>query len=89
MTTATLNARTIVGSALYQDMLRQRDEAMDAATRYREALVHQRGQHEPDGQMFCEHDGISWPCPDREFLDELLHPTTRTTTTTDQGNSDD
>ena len=73
-TVTDLNARTIIQSAIVQQIIRERDEAQNAAMRYREGLTHLRGDHEPDAELWCKRCGISWPCPEREFLDELLHP---------------
>lgn len=67
MTTAvpTLNARTIVDSALYQDLLRQRDEA-------RAALREIRDRHVHDEFMWCRMCGLPADCPDRQAADQAL-----------------
>lgn len=73
MTTPTIDARLIVESALYQDLLRQRDEAMNIATEYREALVHIRARHYHDDHGRCVICGIP-DCTCRDIADRALRP---------------
>ena len=65
MTTQAMNARTIVESALYQQVMVERD-------RLRDALVHIRARHYHDDHGCCVICGEN--CLERGIADEALRP---------------
>ena len=78
MTAPTLGAREIVASAICQQIIRERDEAQEAANRYRELIVHTRADHGDNGSGWCMGDHaaifVAFPCEIRDACDEALHP---------------
>jgi hypothetical protein len=78
MTAPTLGAREIVASAICQQIIRERDEAQDAARRYRAALAELRADHADNGSRFCTGDHaaifVPFPCEVHDACSEALQP---------------